>query len=687
MNISYNWLRSLVSIDLDPRQVGEKLTSVGLAVEGIEQHGDDFVFDIDLTSNRPDCLSHLGVARELAAALRSDLKELAALEVSSKQGEPGLVTVEDTALCQRFTARIISNVKIGPSPAWLVDRLEAVGERSINNVADITNFVMLELGQPMHAFDIDKLEGSKVVVRKAKVGEQITTLDGAERVLGTSMLAICDARKPIAIAGIMGGLDTSITEETRNVLLEVAYFSRENIRSTSRALNLATEASYRFERGVDIENLIRASERATQLICELAGGTAGEFIDVYPSKQEAAAVRSEDIANAVKRLTSLDCSIGECNQILDALGINQVGKGQYQSPSWRHDIVIEEDLVEEVARHLGLAAIAPQLPPSLGAGEYQPTEAKEKLIRQTLVDIGFNEAITYSFIPGRFDDLIDPVPGVVNSQTQEKYVTLQDSVIEGSVRMRPTVVPGLLDAVRLNLNHQRKDLKLFEIGKVFAASSGEVPLPNEVKVLTIVMTGTQTEGDWSSTARELDFFDLKGAAEAALNSASAQSPEFRPADVAHLRSGQAAEVLVAGSVVGYVGRLGDELTATYKFRQNVFIAELNLDKVLAAFPPKIVYKSLSKYPGIIRDITLLVPRALTFEQVRSAIREQKFELCRNISFVDFYEGKGVPEDQRSLTIRLEYRSDERTLVEEEVESVHTRILESLGHTLGVGVRY
>ena len=329
MNTSYSWLKDLIDIDLSADQVADELTRVGVTVEGVHPSGDDFVLDIDLTSNRPDCLSHLGIARELAAITGRELKAPVA-------GEPevplpavlahDVVAIQDPDLCYRFTARMIKNVKIGPSPDWLVERLEAIGERSINNVADITNYVMHELGQPMHSFDLDKLSGNRLIIRRAKPGETIRTLDEADRKLDDTMLVIADADKPAAIAGIMGGLDSSITDSTTNVLLEVAYFKRENIRHTSRKLNLTTEASYRFERGVDIENLARASDRAANLISELAGGELGAFIDVYPTVSQPRRVTSPDLSYAVERLTGLKVDDGKCVSILGSLGIRQVDR-------------------------------------------------------------------------------------------------------------------------------------------------------------------------------------------------------------------------------------------------------------------------------------------------------------------------------------------------------------------------
>jgi phenylalanyl-tRNA synthetase beta chain len=687
MNISYNWLKDLIDIDLPAEELAAALTRVGLAVEGVHAHGDDFVFDIDLTSNRPDCLSHLGVAREIGVIEDCGLRIADSKGQSPKTEDQTLVTILDADLCHRFTGRIVRNVKIGPSPQWLVDRLEAIGERAINNVADITNYVMHELGQPMHSFDLDKLTDNRIVVRRAKNGETITTLDEVERKLDDKMLAICDAEKPVAVAGVMGGLASSITDETTNVLLEVASFDRANIRATSRKLNLATEASYRFERGVDIENLIRASNRATELICELGGGEAADFVDAYPTKFMPNTVESKDISAAVKRLTGLDVATTECNRILNALGISNSDKPTiYVSPSWRHDIAIEEDLVEEVARHAGYENIADELPPAFGAGEYQPTEPREKRLRETLADMGFDEAISYSFIDTSHDDVFEIVPNLTDKNAEDKFVTLRDSVIEGAVRMRPSILPGLLDAVRLNLNHQRRDLKLFELGKVFATDSSESGLPNEQKFLSLAIVGGEILQNKKLANRELDFYDAKGAIEAALDAAGVANAEFSAADVKHLRRGQSAAISLNGNVIGYVGRLNDKIAADYKFKQPVFVGEMNLQSALSAPQRQAVYTPLAKYPSISRDVTFTAKRDVTYDSIRNAVIEQNFELCKSVDFVDVYEGKGVGDDERAITIRLEYRSDDRTLVEDEVEALHQQIIAKIQKDLPVSLR-
>ena len=689
MNISYNWLKDLVEINLNTQEVAEKLTSVGLAVEGIHPHDDYFIFDIDLTSNRGDCLSHLGVARELSAITNSELRTTKSeLPISENSN---LVTIRDADLCHRFTARIIKNVNIAPSPEWLVKRLEAIGQRSINNVADITNFVMHELGNPMHAFDFNKLAENRIVVRRAQAGEKMQTLDEVEREFTDDMLLICDAEKPIAVGGVMGGLHSSISDETTDVLIEVAYFKRESIRQTSRKLKLNTEASHHFERGVDIENLINASNRATQLIIELAGGEVGDFVDIYPTKQ--AEISVELRYEKIKGLTGLDVANEEADRILHKLGFetkSQIPNPKSQIfvvPSWRHDISIEPDLVEEIARHIGYDKIGEELPPATAAGEYQPTEQRKKSLRRALANLGFDEAISYSFIDTKNDEKFELIPDLVDENSDEKFITLQDSIIEGAVRMRPSLLTGLLDAVRTNFNQQRKDIKLFELGKVFAVSSNETGLPKEQELFGLVLTGGEVLEGKSMVGRELDFYDAKGALETAIDAINLPSLEYKAKEIKHLRKGQAAEIYLNGKTVGTIGRINDEIASGYKFRQPVFVAEIDLQSLLAEKEKSIFYSPLSKFPAIVRDISFLVKRTTSFSELIETVKNQGFEICKNVSFVDVYEGKGMADDERSITIRLEYRSDERTLTEAEVEDIHAKILTEIETKLGAKQRF
>lgn len=689
MIISYNWLKNLVDTKLSPQELKERLTNVGLAVEGVHEAGDDFVFDIDLTSNRPDCLSHLGVAREISVIENSKLKiQNSKLETAAGKAEDVTgVEILDADLCWRYTARVVKGVKIGASPEWLVKRLEAVGERSINNVADITNYVMHEFGQPLHAFDLAKLKESRIVVRRARAGEKLVTLDGVERKFDEEMLLICDAEKPVAIGGVMGGEESGISDETTDVLIESAYFLPSSVRRTSRELGLSTEASYRFERGADVEGALKASARCVELICEIAGGVATEdAVDVYPTKGEEKVIGLRP--ERVKSLTGLDVETEEVKRILDALGFelkSENGSLSFVAPSWRHDMEREEDLVEEVARHFGYEKIEYHLPPAESAGEYQPGERKMRDMRRALAELGYDEAISYSFIDAAHDGKVELIPDFA-LDISEPFVTLQDSIIEGATRMRATLLPGLLDAVRHNFNYGTRDVRLFETGKLFA-SVGDNELPEEREAFAIVITGGATEENKAGAPRELDFYDLKGSFEAAVAAMHKAPLRFEAASAKHLREGQAAKVLTdEGKEIGALGRLSERVADEYKFRQAVYVCEVDLDALMAAKEEPSVYTPLARYPSSVRDASLLINRRVMFAELLQTAKEENIENLRKTMLVDVYEGKGIPEEKRSVTLRFEYRSDERTLKDEEVDAMHAQVINALNQKYGAEQR-
>ncbi len=704
MNISYNWLRELTGTTLEPRVLAERLTMLGLAVEVVHEAGNDFVLEIDLTSNRPDCLSHLGVAREVAAATgnRVSLPEAQPSSIEGRAESFTAVEIRDADLCPRYAARVVRGVTIKPSPDWLVKRLEAIGQRPINNVADITNFVLHEQGQPLHAFDLAKLTENRIVVRRAASGEKIRTLDGTERELDAEMLVIADAVRPVAVAGVMGGEDSEISGETRDVLIESAYFNPASVRRTSKLLGLRTEASHRFERGVDYEGVIRAQERCVALICELAGGTATEdAIDVYPKRIEPSVVSLRP--ERVKALTGLEVGTGEMVRILLALGFMQrdamavlgatghtaggAGEGRsltFIAPTWRVDIEREEDLVEEVARHTGYEKITTELPASNIAGEYQPSERKRRALRRALVASGFDEAISFSFIDAAHDERFEFLPHLVNDdESAERFVTLTNPIIEGVTRMRPTLLSGMLDAIRHNLNHGTRDVRLFETGRVFAANPERGKLPREREALALTATGMATEAGRAGAQRELDFYDLKGALEAAVEVMNLKPLRFEAARLKHLRDGQAARIMKAdGQAVGSIGRLDEAVAALYKFRQPVYVAEVDLSALLEMEEMPVLYTPLSRYPSIGRDVSLLVGRRVTLAEMLDRIRDEQVENCRDAKLVDVYEGANLPEGKRSVTLRMEYRSDERTLRDEEVDEMHSRLVHALEEKFG-----
>jgi phenylalanyl-tRNA synthetase beta chain len=676
MNISYNWLRDLIATSLDARILAERLTMVGLTVDTVHAAGDDFVIEVDLTSNRPDCLSHYGVAREVAV-FESGAVVLPEGKPFAREGRTSELTsveVEDAKLCSRYAARIVRGVRVAPSPAWLANRLTLLGSRPINNVTDITNYVLQELGQPLHAFDFAKLLEHRIVVRQARAGERITTLDDVERELDERMLVIADAARPVAVAGVMGGADSAISDETQDVLIESAHFDAPSVRRTARALGLSTDASYRFERGTDPEGVLRAQERAVSLICELAGGTAtDDVIDVYSPKPKAASIplRFARIAEVL----GMKVKAVDAHRILTSLGFaaDDADVSSYTAPSWRVDVEREEDLIEEVGRHAGYDHIASELPPSSLAGEYLAGESRRRSARRTLVQAGFNEAINFSFISATHDGMFESLPGQADNSG---VVTLSHPIIEDSARMRTSLVPGLLAAVRHNFNHGTRDVRLFETGHVFGFDP-DVAKVSELESLAIIATGHAAEAERAGATRELDFFDLKGAIEALTASMKITAPTYAPHDVRHLRRGASAHVFLEGNHLGTVGRLSDELAAQYKFRQPVYVCEFRFDRLLAATETRARYTPLARFPSITRDVTLVVKRGRTLAEMRHAIDLIGTGILRDVRFVDVYEGERVPAGSRSVTLRLEYRTDERTLRDEEVDEAHTHIVRLL----------
>jgi phenylalanyl-tRNA synthetase beta chain len=590
-------------------------------------------------------------------------------------------------------------VKIAPSPEWLVKRLEAIGQRPINNVADITNYVLHEQGQPLHAFDLQKLAEQRIVVRRARAGEKMRTLDGTERELDEQMLVIADAARAVAVAGVMGGLETEISDETVDVLIESAYFAPASVRRTSKLLGLHTEASHRFERGADVGGVLRAQERCVALICEIAGGTATEdAIDVYPQalKQNEVSLRP----SRVTALTGVEVAVDEIKRILTELGFAErdgtTGKSveaattrlSFVVPTWRVDVALEEDLVEEVIRHAGYDRVASSLPPSSMAGEYQPSESRKRALRRTLRTLGFSEAVSFSFIDAAHDDSFELIPDLASSENgAERFVTLTNPIIEGASRMRPSLLAGLLDAVQHNFHHGTRDVQLFEVGRVFAAHPERGQLPNEQEALAIVLTGGALEEGRAGASRELDFYDLKGALEAAVDAMKLPRLHTSSAQAKHLREGQAALISTEeNQALGFMGRLDESVAADYKFRQPVYVAEIDLSRLLDNPETPILYRPLARYPGIDRDLSLLVDRRVTFAEIERAILAQHLEYLRRVKLVEVYEGANLPEGKRSVTLRIEYRADERTLRDEEVDEMHARIVSALEQEFGAQQR-
>ncbi len=520
--------------------------------------------------------------------------------------------------------------------------------------------------------------------------EKLTTLDGVDRRLSSEMLVIADAERPVALAGIMGGQDSEISTATTDVLIESAYFDPDSVRRTARRLGMDTEASRRFERGADCESVLRAQERCVELICEIAGGIATvDTVDVYP--RPLLPVNIDFRPSRVQSLTSLQVKPAEMSRILAGLGFVQTGEREgaimFVAPTWRVDIEREVDLVEEIARHSGYDKIASELPPSVMSGEYQPGELKLRRLRCILKCSGFDEAINFSFVETSHDEKFELIPEFSSGDGDSPVlITLQNPILEEFTRMRATLLPGLLASARHNFNQGIRDLRLFEIGRIFAGS-GPGLLPRERESLALLVTGGAVEEDRAEAPRELDFYDLKGSLEAMADSLNLGLLRFDKAPIKHLKDGQAAKLSLSdGRFIGTLGTLSELVAATYKFRQPVYVAEIDLSSLLAAENKTVQYTPLPRYPSVIRDLTLLVARNVSLGQLIGFADAQGVDDYRGAKLVGTYEGPNIPEGRRSITIRVEYRSEDRTLRDEEVEVRQRQLIGSLFENFGAEVR-
>jgi phenylalanyl-tRNA synthetase beta chain len=603
MKVSYNWLQEFVEITESPIELADRFTNIGLAVDAMETPGDDTVFELDVATNRPDCLSHLGVAREIAAIYGSELRPpKVELRGNDKRAEEVFsISIADADLCARYCGRYIANVRIEPSPEGLKARLEALGVRSINNVADVTNYVMLELGQPLHAFDADTLEGQQIIVRRASFDEKMTTLDCIERELNPSMLVIADANRAVAVAGVMGGAETEISQSTTNVLLESANFDPVSIRKTSRALGLASEASYRFERGADAEMARFACNRAAALIEELAGGSAyTDVIDVYPRKRRAVI--------ATLRRRKIESFLGApvadsiVDRILRRLGftITRTHDGwSVEVPSHRLDIVREEDLLEEIARHHGFDKFPSTLPKWSGDGSGLPTESAERLLRNRLAAAGYSETI-----PMAFSD----------SPTERKFrpnvepVTLMNPMAEDEAILRTSLVPSMLRTIQWNANRGIRDVQLYEIGKAYLSDG-------ESRSVILAATGFLRSKSVHEAEREFNFYDLKGDVADLLDTFTVKFHQESSALPDYYHPGRAARV---GDVLVF-GELHPDYAREYKLKSRVYIAELDLQLL---FESKALgsIAAVPRFPSVRRDFSLLLNKSARYSDVEKAVR-------------------------------------------------------------------
>lgn len=661
--------------------------------EYLGRAGSDVVYDLEVTPNRPDLNSVIGIAREIAAVTGNELKVPAVSYLASaisKENVAELVAVrlESADLCPRYTARVVKGVKFGPSPDWLRSALEKVGLRSINNVVDVSNFVMLETGQPLHTFDyhlIGKGADGKptIVVRRAEAGEKFTTLDGKEHKLTADNLLIADEQRGIALAGVMGGQNTEINDATTDVLIESAYFSPTNIRRTSKSLGLRTDASYRFERGADINACDYASQRCAQLILETAGGALAEgVVDAYPEPTKAKVITLRP--RKVKELLGVDVSDDEQTRFLQSLGIEAAAwapggadrKVAYKAPSWRVDLKREADLIEEIARLFGVDKIPATAPRgAMGSHPFDAVVDRFAEVRRILTGLGLNEAQGQTLINDAAAKLVTP-----------DLVPLANPLSGDMNVLRPSLLPGLLDTLRINLSRKNGDVQLFEIGRVFTLVNGQ---PKEGWRVAVALTGARVPAFWSGAEREArcDLYDLKGVVEEFVELLGLRGVGYaRRAESTALFLESAGIALGGKLPLGQLGQLLPALAKRYDLRDAVLLAELDLDQLLARRNAAKSFKPLPQFPSVRRDLALIVPEATTHDAVLQVVRQTKPANLEAVELFDVFRGKHVAEGHKSLAYAFTYRAADRTLKDDEVTAAQTRLLEAFKRSLAASMR-
>ncbi|HVR72312.1 MAG TPA: phenylalanine--tRNA ligase subunit beta [Vicinamibacteria bacterium] len=668
MKIPLSWLKEFVDVPVEAARLGEDLTLVGLALEGIERHGADAVLDLDVTTNRVDCMNVHGVAREASVIYALPLRslDLTFAEAGTPARQALEVEIEAPDLCPRFCARVL-DVRLGPSPAWLRDRLELVGVRPINNVVDVTNYVMMEMGQPSHAFDLARIPGGKLVARWAREGERLTTLDGAERVLTSRHGVVASPEGALALAGVMGGAASEVSEATRTVALEAAYWDPLSIRRGAKALGMHTEASHRFERGADPEGTAAATARIAHLLGRIGAGTARPgLIDrlAAPPALRQIALRPSRTDAVLGTTVPRD----RARAILTGLGFRPGAESgeatSFTVPSWRGDVSREIDLVEEVGRHHGLGNIPPTVPPARGAEGLRPRQVRERRLRDLLVGAGLTEVVTHAFVSDALAAGSPPRVAVENPLSEEQGV-LRSSL----------VVPGLLSTLRTNLRQGRRDVAVFETGRVFSPREGA---PGEEPRLGLLLAGELGAGHWSARGRVVDFFDVKALVELVAErlgpGAFTLATDGLPA---LLHPGKAARVADGGTLSGWLGALHPDVLRAWDLRGEVYVAELPLDPFLEApsAPPR--YRPLAKAPAVLRDLSVVCDRSLTVAALEARVRSAAGEHLRSLRVVDLYEGPPVPAGRVGVTLALAFQDPERTLTGEEVQGALDRVVGDL----------
>jgi phenylalanyl-tRNA synthetase beta chain len=682
MLVSFEWIKEFINTGMSAEDTAHALTMAGLEVEGLEAQDGDHVLEVNVTPNRPDCLSVLGIARELHAITGRPLK-LPKRTVKGETPTNFRIEIQDKKLCARYMGRVVRGIKVGESPDWIKQRLDRSDIRSVNNVVDITNYVLLELGHPLHAFDLDTLDGGMIRVAPAGKDQHIVTLDGMDRKLPEEALLIWDGKKPVAVAGVMGGLETEVTNATKDILIESAWFRPQSVRRTSKALGLKSESSYRFERGTDILGLETALDRAALLISQVAGGRVEIKVDTYPAKFKPVSITVK--YEKIRKILGADISHAEIIEILKRLDldIQHVPEDTLvvMPPSFRADLTTDADIAEEVARLYGYDKIPTAFPTANisltgKAPERLIAEAKEAMRKE-----GLSEAINYSFMNEKHLDLLRISP----KDKRRKCVPIKNPLRAEDAVLRTMLVPSLIENFLYNFFRGMRDIRIFEMARVFEDTGGD--LPSEPFKLGGILYTEKKPALWKETSP--DFYVLKGVLEALLQRLRVRVCELKkPAGEPFLHPGKSADIYLNGEKAGFIGELSpdilEQLDVKTKISLNMF--ELNMDVLLSSAQETVTYAPTPKFPAVERDIAIVVDEATEAAKIAGLIRSYPGELTEEVSVFDSFSGGNIPAGKKSLAFSIRYRSAERTLTDEEVETFHQSILKHLTKKTGGEVR-
>jgi phenylalanyl-tRNA synthetase beta chain len=691
MKLSPHWIREFVELAVEDRRLAEDLTGVGIAVEGISGSGADTVFEMEIGTNRPDAMNHYGVAREAAAIYDLPLKALSGVEKSraSGSGDSGVrfpITVEEPQLCPRFSARVIRGTTVKDSPAKVAHRLQLLDQRPISNAVDATNYVLWEMGKPTHVFDMDLLEGGRLIIRHAKDGEKLKTLDGVERALASEDLVVADAKKPVGLAGVMGGFDTMITDKTRNVLIESAWWDPVTVRKTSRRHGLHTDASHRFERGADFESTVLSCDLVAALILESGGGElVGGAIDVVSKQIDLAPVVLQ--VSEVRRILGGNLDTGEIFRILKKLGFTLIPEGQGDAefrvliPSWRLDVEREIDVIEEIARLHGYDKFKNTLPAYSGAVVELPNAAMDATLRARALALGYNEAVSLTFISHADAERF----------SSASVLELENPLSEEASVMRTSMAPGMLDMLAWNLNRDSENVRLFEIGRVYEMRSQERVEPARACLGTslkavkgsLPVGGTLDVSKDEHAAAAEAFRGFQGDVENLLAAFSYGGLSFDRETAEYFHPGRSARALMDGAVVGQFGQIADSVKLERKLRQEVFLAEIDLERLHAIGLRRVRFAPLGKYPAVERDFSFVFGDEVEFEAMRRAVMGLGLSALRSFAPVEIFRGGSIAAGKYSILLRVRLQSDEGTLRDEQIAQWSGRIVAALEEAGGV----